>query len=227
MFLKTALEKDGYNAAYPLNDNTFEIRDFNAVKELRVSMSVKYTFDIILRAIHEKKYIITDNKLANGNIITESKVVPFRFEYIRQTGALYVSVYGFDHKDGNGRCIKMNIMNLRRTKIGEKVEDYDSCYQKYIDALNKDVDNLPPLVIKVSDHFNGFDRTVYTFANYKRESYRDEDGNIIMKIHYRRFQKRELIEKLLFLGSAVTVVGPDDIKKVYVENLREVLANYT
>ena len=225
--LKKSLEVDDYNLVYPLNDSTFETKDFYIKKPFHVTFSLKENFNIVFKAINEKRFITTDNHTAKGTVYKDSKMVPFRFEYVKSTGAIYISAYIEEAE--TGRSIKLNINNLSNTRLGDKVEkteDYELIKKKYLESLNKDLDIIPPVTIKITDHFNGFDRTVFTFANYKRESYRDEDHNIIMKIYYRRFQKRDIIEKLLFLGSAVTVLGPDSIIQEYVSILKETLNKY-
>lgn len=47
--LKKELEKDGYNNMYPLNDTSFEAREFNSKRTTKFSMSQKNSFRIILR----------------------------------------------------------------------------------------------------------------------------------------------------------------------------------
>ena len=225
-FLKTALEADKYHEAYPLNDKTYDVREFPIKETLHRTMEFKNNFSLILKAIKEKKYIYTDNHTFKGEVFANSKLIPFRFEYIKQNGAMHVSAFTVCDEDDKCRSIKLNLNNLHRTKIGEKVENYDFIYQKYLASRNRGYDIKQPLTIKITDHFNGFDRAVYTFANYMRESYRDVEGNIIMKIYYRSFQENELINKLLFLGSALTVIGPDSIKRKYISILKDTLKNY-
>lgn len=223
--LKKALEKTDIGHSYPLNDSSYTVRHVQK-SELKLTSEFIQNFKTILKSIHDKCYIITDNHTKKGDVYQNSKLIPFRIEYIREHGTFHLSAFIPDSDSEIGRSIKLNIDNLKATKQGDQVDDYEAAYQRYIDSLNRDYDKGNPLVIKVTDYYNGFDRTVFTLANYKRESYRDEDDNIIMRVYFRKFQERDLINKLLFLGPAITVLGPADIREKYVKILRDTYKNY-
>lgn len=207
---------------YPLNDNTFVIKEISTEKEKHYSSYNILNFRTFLKAIHEKRYIITDNKALNGTIYKDKKLIPFRFEYSRQTHNMCVSVYDPTEE----RSIKLNLLKVENTRLGEAVDHYEEYEKKYLDFLNIKYETVP-LTIKISDHYNGFDRTTYTFANFKRESFRDDDGNIIMNVYYRKFQSKAIIDKLLFLGSAVTILEPQNIIDTYLNIIKETLKNYS
>lgn len=224
--LKTALEKDGYHKFYPLNDKTYTVREYYENKTGNISPDIIQTFRVILNAIHGKKYIVTDNHTTNGHVFYQSKMIPFRLLYSRQTGTLSLSAYAVNTQDGNERSIKLNLANIKNTKTADYVEDYESYYQKYLNSLNKDYEKKPPVTIQIMDYNNGFDRTVYTLANFKRESYLNYTGYTIMNIYYRRFQENELIQKLLSLGSTITILNPQSIKDKYVNVIKKTLQLY-
>ena len=129
----------------------------------------------------------------------------------------------------------LNLKSMSNTELSDSPLD-DAKYKPLLEKYNASLDSVyvsKPVTIRITDYHNGFDRTVFTLANFKRISYREAaaenpDGreSIIMQIYYRRFQRSSLINKLLFLGSAITILDPSDIILEYVARVKDALANY-
>ena len=221
----------GIENNYPLNDSTFTVRELN-----RNAAPKSYSdeeidrFRTILQAISNHQFIKTNNH-ARGTDYTEQILLPFRFEYSNQTGSLYVSAYNTEEN----RSIMLNLKSMYNTELSGcplNDKEYKPLLEKYNAALDS-VYVSKPVTIRITDHHNGFDRAVFTLANFKRVSYREAasenpDGkeSIIMQIYYRRFQRTSLINKLLFLGTAVTILDPPDIIQEYVSRVKDALENY-
>ena len=73
---------------------------------------------------------------------------------------------------------------------------------------------------------NAFDRCYSLFSAYDKEACAEEENVYTIKVHFQDFDQQEIISRLLFLGSAVTVLEPEDIKDEMIECLKQAWEYY-
>ena len=77
--------------------------------------------------------------------------------------------------------------------------------------FNDQLASTTPLLLKLTPKNNAFERAFSLFANYDKTAY-CENNDYILKINYHRFEEQEIIQNLLSLGSAITVIEPIAIR---------------
>ena len=72
----------------------------------------------------------------------------------------------------------------------------------------------PPIVVKISDFRNGFERIFIGLSNYRRTSaFNEETGKCTMQIYCMDDDVQELLITLLSFGPAIKVVSPEEFRQ--------------
>ena len=155
--------------------------------------------------------LITQKKISYTNTTVSGKVYtaitsPHRLEYSLKENKYRLIIW----HETEQRAIKINIANLSNLEIlttpippGE----HELLQKFYEDQLA----SAPSLLLKLTLKNNAFERAFSLFANYDKTAY-CENNDYILKISYHRFEEQELINAILSLGSAITVIAPPEFK---------------
>lgn len=174
----------------------------------------------ILDALIQKKKIQYVNKLANGKKYA-GIVAPFKLEYSPRNNRFRLIIWHPENK----RLIKINVANLATVKLlEEKVtsEEFQSA-KNFIKAKRADT---TPLVLQIQEKNNAVERCFHLFSSYDIESHLESPGLYVLKVFYYDFDEAEIIDDLLSLGSAITVLEPLHIREKIITTIQEALAKY-
>ncbi len=121
------------------------------------------------------------------------------------------------------RAIKLNINRFKELQIA--AEEYTSAIEKsFTDFL---AENTTQLVLELRQKNNAVDRCFALFGSYHKQAIYDEENNIYrLVIHYYRFDEAEILDYILSLGAAVTVVSPQDIRSKVIQRLKSQYLQY-
>ena len=68
---------------------------------------------------------------------------------------------------------------------------------------------------------DAFDRCYSLFSAYDKEAFAESEDVYNIKVYYQDFDRREIIARILSLGSAAIVLEPEDIRDEMVERLKQ------
>lgn len=167
------------------------------------------TIDIFRKCsdAYERSAVTVSGTDSEGTALESKSLIVYKLEYTDLTGTFALIGYSpdcnhihhipFDNITG---CVKDRIISADE-------------YRKLIIMAEKTAisERSEPITLQVSKELNGYDRSVYTFSGYKRFSYRDKDDNLILELQNYPYQHADIVEKLLFLGPAVTVLQPQSL----------------
>ncbi len=167
-----------------------------------------------LDAFYKKVPLLISGTDHLGNRFENASILPYKLQYDLATTLF--SLIGYDTV--NDKIIYIHMEDIDKTPAQSKRKAELPLYEK----ARKKLEELrcEPIELKIRSDMNGFDRATYLFSGFDRSSYRNENGEIIMKIKYYRFQYTDMITKILFLGPAVTVLSPNDVVEKVVSELK-------
>lgn len=76
---------------------------------------------------------------------------------------------------------------------------------------------------KLTDAGNRFN---HLFSDYRKISNIDEDGNLLVDIHYYEFQYSSILQKLLMMGKYIEVISPQPVRQEIIRILKEKVKLY-
>ncbi len=80
--------------------------------------------------------------------------------------------------------------------------------------------------LRLRNKLNAVERCFALFSSYDKESYLEDDDTYILIITYYTFDHYDITNKILSLGSAVTVISPSDLRKKIITCLQESYQKY-
>lgn len=124
--------------------------------------------------------------------------------------------------DEEQRAIKMNVNSLESAATAEEPAD-----PQRNDKLRAFLDTRKTVaVVKILPKNNAVERTFIIFSPYDKTGRLDPDGTYTLNITYYDFDKPEIINKILSLGSAIIVSEPDGLKQEIVSRLKAAWTYY-
>lgn len=189
-------------------------------KDTYTDLNIK-DFKCIITAIKEHKELIITNTTFDGQIFKNQTIIPYKLEYSPQFDSFSLSAYPIDTK----RPVKMNLLNLSNVILGKDISNYE----QFVSDFEKQLTSIrvkTPITIEIKDDKNGYDRCSFKFSSFDRVCYENENGNLIMNIYYYRFQEKEILRNIMFLGPTVTIIGPNEIRDKYISTLKKALTKY-
>ncbi len=165
-------------------------------------------FQVILRAIYEKR-MIEETYCTNDDPTVHTAVsVPYRLEYNVYDGRWWLISYHWEQN----RAIKSSLYNIKAAQLGERHRISEQTIQK---AIMKNVVE-EPVKLRVTNIKNGLERCFLTFENMLDISAYQidrEKGEYELQFCFFRWDENIIIRKLLYLGECVTVISPDSIRQ--------------
>ena len=173
-----------------------------------------------IQALTNQKQIYYEDEGLTG-VLYQRKASPSYLEY-----DLAKNKYNLILWDSDNQCVvRLNAAKLHNIKIlndepvpydiFEKVEKFYEQHKTFFK-------------IKLKNNSNAVERCFQIFSNYDKDAFAyNEDENdegldtYELKIWYYDFDRQEIIEKILSLGSSITVLEPEDLRKEIIDTLKK------
>ncbi len=154
---------------------------------------------LIWKALREKKklhYVYFDESgTRDDNILP-----PCRLGYNAVTNRFFLVVWNENKK----RAIKINIQRLETLELTAETIPPDT-EEHFMKFLSERKDNVVFRLIDKEDT-DAFDRCYSLFSAYDKEAFAEEEDIYTIKVYFQKFDRQEIISRLLFLGPVVTVL---------------------
>lgn len=175
---------------------------------------LKSRLSLIWKALREAKKLRYVNIDKNGTH-HDNTFAPCRLEYDAAMNRFFLIVW--DEKEN--RAVKINIHRLETLEItNNKIpSDMEEKFMEFLSTRKSEVTFR--LVDKKNTH--AFDRCYSLFSAYDKEACAVEENVYTIKVYFQDFDRREIIARLLSLGSAAIVEKPADIRNEIVTRLKE------
>ena len=166
----------------------------------------------IWQALKNRQKLAYTYQDAGGNI-HQGICPPCRLEYDCAWHRLHLILW----LEKEQRAIKLNISGIQEISLtdisyGREIEQY------FEDFLAR---NKTSVVLQLSPKNNAVDRCFAIFSSYDKQSVYDEDNDIYtLTITYYQFDREEIINYILSLGAAVTVMAPQDMRQSVIDRLK-------
>ena len=162
-------------------------------------------FQTLLQAICQQREICYSYRTKDSQDYIRTTCVPWKLEHSVYDSRWWVILYD----PTAGRTIKAVLSNLQDVHLGGKHGISEAQILEAMDAL-KDPE---PVRLVVKDTKNALERCFLCFEN--REFIQTEalgEDLYSLAFTYYRFDTEEILRKLLYLGPAVTLAGPESLK---------------
>lgn len=172
------------------------------------------TFFTILDAINNEKLLVYTNVDKNGNEHKDKLALPLRIEYSVKDDKFRASMYSIEEK----RAIMINLHTLKEIKGTER-----SFYVKREDIIKRLKENKycdEPVTIILNDKRGAMERGFMSFSSFERSSKLIGNNTYEVDIYYYTFQEHDVVSKIISLGPYVTVKGPERIKHIVIEKIK-------
>lgn len=138
--------------------------------------------------------------------------IPFRLEY--DVAAKRFSLWITMTASTAFRRIPANKV-LAVTPILQKAPDRTAAFAMFLQKHEREV------LLNVKPKYNNVLRCFLLFASYQKEStYQEQTHEYSLKIHYYDFDELEIIQNIMSLGSAVTVLSPAQLRNQIIHRLK-------
>ena len=172
---------------------------------------------IIWQALREKHQLAYANRDSSGQI-HEGICSPCRLEYDAAANCYYLIIWQPDE----ARAIKMRVARLASVQ----------CLDAPIPASTEEAfhqflaDRRQSVTLRIERQNNAVERSFMMFASYDKEaSYDEEADTYTIQLYYYDFDRREILQQILSLGAAATVLAPADMREAIIERLQAAWQN--
>ena len=170
-----------------------------------------------LSALENRNYVYYESHDIYGASY-KGKAAPYKIEYVGRTDSFNFIMWNEEKK----WTFKSDIATIDRLDILSEhyTDDVTKKADSYVASIK---DKTEPILLKLnSTHTNALERCCNLFAEYDKELSRAEDGIFYLKIHHRdHFDKAEITQYILSLGSAVVVIEPEKLREEIIETIKE------
>lgn len=176
------------------------------------------TFRVLLEAIARRQMVRYRFRTSSReDYVQAAHIVPFRMEHSVLDGRWWAILYDPEAD----RPIKARLERLS----GMEPDGLHSFSEKQLREVILRLVEKEPVVLRVSPQKNALERTFLTFENaLDMSAQRLDDGSVRLRFSLFRFDKKDIIKKLLYLGESVTLEQPLSLKKLLREKLEQCLA---
>lgn len=214
-FLKTLLIDDEVNFLLPeelRKKLTERLKNFSPLynpkdwKKLRLK-SVEESEGKIFS---EKLSVIAEALRKRVKIFCAGKrIIPCRLEYDFFADKYFLIVWSEEKNIAE----KISVQNLEKISLTEEkiFEDVEDKLKKFYS------ENSAEISLQVKNTRNAVERCFSLFGPFDKKTRFQEDGTYFLNVSYFKFDEEEILEKILSLGAAVTVLSPKNIRKQITE----------
>ena len=175
---------------------------------------LKGRLTLIWKALRGKKKLHYVNIDKSGTR-HDNTLAPCRLEYDAAMNRFFLIVWN----EAEDRAVKINIHRLETLEITEEPvpPDTEEKFMGFLSARKCEV------VFRLVDEEDtgAFDRCYSLFSAYDKEACAEKENVYTIKVYYQDFDRREIIARLLSLGSTAIVQSPDDIREEIIERLKQ------
>lgn len=203
----------------PLPQNS--IRQISWYRELDKAdtcfSSDQYTalFQTAIKALETQQYIYYESYDIYGRHYS-GEAVPYKIEYCAGTNdfnfIMWNEIKNWTFKSNFKTITKLEILPKRFSENVLKQAD------KYVEELKT---FSPKIVLQIKNTaHNVLERCFYMFAYFDKEIFKNENGFRLELYHRDHFDKEEIEEYILSLGSGVTVLEPETLRNMIIEKIK-------
>ncbi len=183
------------------------------------SEPLKARLTLLWKALREKKQIHYVN-IDRSGIRHDRTLAPCRLSYDAAGNRYYLIVWD----ENENRAVRVNPLRLESLEI-TKLSIPTDTEEKYQDFLETREATVTFRLIE-KEESSAFDRCFSLFAAYDKESFAEEDGTYTIKVHYKNFDHREIIARILSLGAYAVVLDPPEIREEIIDRLKNAWSLY-
>lgn len=173
----------------------------------------------VWQAFRQRKKIHYRNLTAAGTVI-EAVASPCRLEYDIAMNRYYLIIWNHEEE----RAVKVAFSRLLALEpVAEEIPAglLDKVFPDFLQERQQTVR------LKLLPKNNAIDRCLSLFSSYdKSEAFFDEAGSCHLTLYFYDFDRREIIEKILTLGSAAIVLEPVPMREEVVAAFRQAYELY-
>ena len=120
------------------------------------------------------------------------------------------------------RAIKMRVARLESVQCLDAPipAGTEASFQQFLASRRQSV------TLRIERQNNAVERSFMMFASYDKEaSYDEEADTYTIQLYYYDFDRREILQQILSLGAAATVLAPADMREAIIERLQAAWQN--
>lgn len=172
------------------------------------------TLNLALQAIEERRIVYIEYAGVHGSKLATHFFL-HELEYSPRDGKIRL-ICSKVRPSGLKKIQRLNLSRVSKLFLTSNVYTGDFEYKTQKNSLN----GRQILELEILNERNGIERCFCQFSVYERLSfYRHEKGTCHMTMHYLPSYEAELMIQVLSFGPIVSVLGPDDFKKRFIERL--------
>lgn len=136
---------------------------------------------------------------------TGEKIIPCRLEYDFFSNKYFLIVWSEEKNIAE----KISIRNLKKISLTEEkiLEAVEGNLKKFYS------ENTAEISLQVKNTRNAVERCFALFGSFDKKTRFQEDGTYFLSVSYCKLDEEEVLEKILSLGAAITVLSPKNIRK--------------
>ena len=196
--------------------------DQHYVKEDGISDLFVEVFRKIVYAINKRNVTLdikyrTESEKFNNKKGHQYEIYPLKIEYSRLNDSFWLQSIIIKSPpiapivQRESSLTTLRISNIESIRICTDNRFPNSSYN-YDDILKKEQCNSP-IVLKLNDYGNAFERFMMEFSPYRKETVYDSNSNTCMvKIWYGKMDKNDLFLKIRSFGCAVKILSPKSLR---------------
>lgn len=191
--------KEHYDILRPANSDTTD-------EKLR---NILHSFWL---ALCKGKIVYYENMASNG-ILYKGEVYPIRIEYDAALNLYFFIVWN----EKENRAIKMSANNVQKITLLDKTvpADLKKLFHNYLKQ------HRYSFTLKIEKKNNAVERCFTLFASYDKEAIYDEaTEDYTLEIDYYDFDYSTVVEAVLSLGSAATVIAPNKMRSDIIQKIQ-------
>lgn len=172
---------------------------------------------IIWQALREKRQLAYANRDSRGQL-HEGICSPCRLEYDAAANCYYLIIWQSDE----ARAIKMRVARLASVQCLDAPipEGTEEAFHQFL------ADRRQSVTLRIERQNNAVERSFMMFASYDKEaSYDEATDTYTIQLYYYDFDRREILQQILSLGGAATVLSPADMREAIIERLQAAWQN--
>lgn len=171
----------------------------------------------IWQALREKHQLAYANRDSRGKL-HEGICSPCRLEYDAVANRFYLIIWQAEE----ARAIKMRVASLESVQCLDAPipAGTEEAFQQFLASRRQSA------ILRIERQNNAVERCFMMFASYDKEASYDEDSDTYtMQLYYYDFDRYEILQQILALGAAATVLAPADMREAIIERLQAAWQN--
>lgn len=157
-------------------------------------------------------------RLRRKIISGEELLTPCRLEYDLAADKYFLIV--LREESQAVEKIPVESMNAPRLTSEPAAQNAEELLKKFY------AENVAEVTIKIQNTRNAVERCFALFSSFDKKARLQDDGAYFLTVNYCVLDEKEVIEKIFSLGSTVTVIAPDGLRKKIIDRFAAIQAIY-